>query len=192
MHYIDAVQNQLIKFEDAFPGREVYQHGRDTVGFGSREKSVDNPTTVTLEWVTGNRLLEQADWDSGASAGAASSIGDIDYTFMDAEGRQLAQLQYRVGDGARLMIEGVEIDGGANRFTSFVSETGASSEDPKPHQVRGSEVQEAYSLNRETGQAAKSVHRVHIKRLNVNEGQAYAALQLQVAGTNPKTDTVYD
>ena len=82
--------------------------------------------------------------------------------------------------------------GGSNRFSSFVSLNGKPDEDPKPRAVRNdTHGGEEHYTNRLTGQAAWETLYVTIRRLDVNEGQAYAALTLEHSGHNPETDITF-
>ena len=204
MRYIDAPEEgQILTFEEVFGDYQFGDHGREAVGFGSSQKSDANPTSFCVEYDSGNHLLEKADYDDGTSGMGATAGGDRDIVVADkpyaladdTDCHILGVLKYRQGTQPKLYMGSPleEITGGSNRFTSFVSETGAADEDPKPQLVRDdTHGGQQYEVNRETGHAANTVYYVHGYRLNVNEGQAYAALGLQASGQTPETDTTFD
>ena len=202
MHYVEARAGEVIEFEDAFPDWDVYQHGNNKVGFGEGNDSVDNPTSVCVKLNSGERLLEVADWSDGSSSMGATMGGNRDVVVArvpfarNGDDGVLGVLKYRQGAQPSLYVKGETVEGGSNRFSSFVSETGAADEDPKPRSVRSGDPDdphggEEYFVNRNTGQAAHTDYYVHVYRIDHFEGEANSALTLQVSGHTPKTDTVY-
>ena len=196
---------QILTFAQAFdePDRAIFfgQHGKFKTLWGDDEDSVHNPVNICVSYNAGDHLLEVADWSTGDSNIGATMGGDrnivvADKPFALAEDTDchiLGVLVYRVGEQP-YQLEGSPLAksvGGASRFSSFVSQTGAESEDPKPRQVADDTQREQYEVNRKTGHAAHGNYYVHVYRLNVNEGQAYPALGLEASGLEPKTDTVF-
>lgn len=201
MKYLKLDATQVIKWDEAFENA-FGTHGRFKVGFGVGSDSVDNPTAVCVEYNAGDRLLEVADWSHGDSNMGATMGGDrniviADKPFALAEDSDchiLGVLESRNGTQPRLLSGDplAPAVGGANRFSSFVSETGAAEEDPKPREVCDNTQPEAYFVNRLTGHGAYRKYYVHVYRLGVVEGEAYPALTLETSGKTPKTDTVFD
>ncbi len=198
MKYIQADFSKMVDYGENFDN-PLYAHGREKIGFGSSSSSPDNPTSVCVGFGTGGELLEVADWDDGSSAMAAMSGGDRDLVVADKPFARdgdtdctiLGVLKYRQGSQPKLYVDGETVPGGANRFTSFVSDDGSAESDPKPQRVNDSSQPEEYQVNRETGQAAWSPYYVHIYRLDVKEGRSYPALTLQSMGALPKTDVTF-
>jgi len=195
MYYIKTDFSKVIPWETAFPDWEFGQHGKEKVGFGVGSNSADNPTSVCVEYNAGDRLLEVADFSDGSSGMGATMGGDRDIVIADkpfampddTDCHILGVLQYRNGTQPELISDGAPM----NRFSSFVSETGAPEEDPAPQERRDNTQPETYYVNRTTGHAAWGTYYAHIYRHDVNEGQEYAALTLEHSGHTPKTDTVY-
>ena len=201
MRYINAPQEgQILTFAEAFGDFKFGDHGKSKVGFGSNTKSDANPTSVCVSYNAGNRLLEVADYSTGDSVMGNTAGGDRNVVIADkpyalAEDTDchiLGLLEYRQSGQPKLYTGAdlEEIEGGASRFTSFVSATGAAGEDPKPQKVSDTEGQR--EVNRETGHAAYGDYFVHVYRLAVNEGQAYASLTLEASGHTPQTDTTFE
>ena len=147
MKYKEIDATQVQQFEDTFD-RPFGTHGRFKVGFGTGRDSVDNPTSVCVEYNAGNRLLEVADFSHGDSSMGATVGGDRNIVVAtkpfareeDTDCVILGVLKSRNGTQPAL-FEGsplAEAVGGAARFSSFVSETGAPEEDPAPREVHDS------------------------------------------------------
>jgi hypothetical protein len=184
MHNITVEEGEIIEFETAFPGFDLYQHGRDKVG-------IEGSTSVCVHYKTGGHLLERADWDSGDSGMGATMggnrnivIADTPFALPDDDG-VLGVVEYRQGVQPSLKVNGEVVEGGSNRFSSFVSETGDVDEDPKPRSV--SDIEGQREVNRETGQAVWTDYYVHAYRLDDYDG----ILTLQTSGHTPETDTTY-
>jgi hypothetical protein len=183
-----------IPWEEAFPDWEVGQHGQEKVGFEGAEGAA-NPTVVCVAYNSGGQLLEVFDFSTGDSNTAATAGGDRDvvvsrYPFAsEGESGVLGTLRYRNGEQPELYVNGEEVVGGASRFSSFNSETGAADEDPKPRMVNDGETPEQYEVNRETGHAAWGDYFVTIRRLE-STGED-APLTLQHMGHNPETDITF-
>ncbi len=200
MKYVDFDTSEVIPFDEVFD-KPVFAHGKFKVGFGVNKNSTDNPVSVCVGYNSGDHLLEVADWSTGDSHQGATAGGDRDVVVADkpfamagdTDCHILGVLQYRQGTQPKLLV-GEDLHpavGGSNRFSSFVSETGAQDEDPKPRRVDDGITPGEYWVNRETGHAAYGAYFVHVHRLNVNEGQSYAALTLEVSGVTPETDTTF-
>ncbi len=199
-HYIAAPsKGQVMEFGTAFPNVNFGQHGRYKSSFGVIGKSVHNPASVCVGYNAGNKLLEVADWSTGDSHMAATVGGNrnivvADKPFALAEDTDchiLGVLEYRQGSQPDLKVNGEKVTGGASRFSSFVSLTGAAEEDPKPRRVSDNTRKEEYDVNRETGHAAYGRYYAHIYRLDPIAGKAYAALSLEHSGHTPATDMVF-
>lgn len=201
MRYIKIDASQIIKWDEAFEDA-FGTHGKFKTGFGSSAKSPDNPTSVCVEYNAGNRLLEVADFSHGDSVqgsmmGPDRNIVVADKPFALAEDTDchiLGVLKSRNGTQPKL-YEGNPLEpaiGGANRFDSFVSETGAPDEDPKPREVRDSTQPEPYYVNRLTGHAAHGTYYVHAYYIDPIEGKAYPALTLETVGRFMEVETVYE
>ena len=198
---------QVLTFAEAFdePSRAIYfgQHGKFKTLWGDDEDSVNNPLSICVSYNAGMRLLEVADWSTGDSSMGATAGGDRNIVVAnkpfalaeDTDCHILGVLVYRLGSQPYL-LEGSPLAksvGGASRFSSFVSATGAESEDPDPRHVRDdTHGGEEYYVNRKTGHAAYGDYYVHVYRLNTNEGQAYPALGLEASGHTPDTETVFE
>lgn len=201
MKYIKVDASQVQKYEDIYD-EPFGSHGKFKVGFGTGRDSVDNPTSVCVEYNAGDRLLEVADFSHGDSSMGSTVGGDRNIVVAtkpfamaeDTDCKILGVLKTRNGTQPAL-FEGsplAEAIGKAARFSSFVSETGAPEEDPAPREVRDTDTPDPYFTNRLSGHAAHGTYYVHVYRLNPVEGKAYAALTLEASGRNPQTDTVYD
>lgn len=194
MYNIEVRAGEVVKWEVAFPEYEVGQHGKEKVGFEGMA-GYPNPHSVCVGYNSGGQLLEVLDFDSGDSVHGNTLGGDRDYVIADkpfalagdSDCHILGVVRYRNGTQPKLYVDGVEVEGGASRFTSFVSETGAADEDPKPQHVsdeHGNRV-----VNRDTGHAAWGDYYVHIVRLEGDDETA--PLTLQAIGHTPKTDTTF-
>jgi hypothetical protein len=201
LKYIQVVDpSKEIEFDEAFE-KPFGTHGKFKVGFGVGSDSVDNPTSVCVHYNAGDRLLESADFSFGDSPMSGMMGGDrilvvADKPFAmeeDTDCHILGVLK-AFNEAQPKLFEGDPLEeaiGGASRFDSFVSETGAPEEDPKPREVRDNTDPEPYYVNRLAGQAAWGDYYVHIYRLNVIEGKAYPALTLETSGSTPDTDTTF-
>ncbi len=200
MRYIKTDFTKVIPWDVAFPNNEFGKHGGFKVGFGIGKESIDNPVSVCGKYNVGNRLLEVADFGTGDSNMGAMLGGDrnlviADKPFALAEDTDchiLGVLEYRIGKQPKLKVDGKYVTGGAARFSSFVSKTGAADEDPSPRKVRDTtHGGKEYEVNRETGHAAWGDYYYHLYRLKVNEGQPYNPMSVKTSGHTPKTDTVF-
>ena len=185
--FVSEDYSKPLQWEDVFPDTPFGKHGQDKVGFEYPDGSA--PVDVTVEYNSGGQLLEVADFDDGSSGMGATLGGDRNVEVSDLTGRILGVLRYRNDTQPQLYVGGKTVTGGASRFSSFVSETGAADEDPKPRQVADDTQPEQYEVNRETGQAAWCNYRVRIYRLESNDDDA--PLTLNHIGTNPQTDTTF-
>jgi len=143
---------------------------------------------VTIEYNSGGQLLEVADFSDGSSAHGATLGDDRNIEVIAPNGRILGVLEYRNGSQPTLKVNGKTVTGGASRFTSFVSETGAADEDPKPQMVADATNPEQYEVNRETGHAAWGNYRVRVYYIEPGD---HTNLTLQASGHTPKTNTVF-
>ena len=202
MRYITVDASKVIPWDEAFE-TEVGQHGKFKTGFGIGSDSVDNPTSVCVAYNAGDRLLEVLNFSHGDSHMGATMGGDrnivvADKPFAlaeDTDCKILGVLKTRQGTQPALYVidengDLTEAIGGSASYSGFVSETGAPEEDPKPREVRDNTQQEAYYVNRRTGNAAWGDYYVHVYRLNVNEGQAYPALTLETVGRDMQGEPV--
>lgn len=175
-------EKTVFAWEDVFPDFDFGQHGQKKVTLDGDD--------VTVKYNTGGQLLEVADFSDGSSSMGATLGDDRNIEVIAPNGRILGVLEYRNSKQPSLKVNGKAVTGGASRFTSFVSETGAAEEDPKPQQVADGSQPEQYEVNRETGQAAWCDYRVRVYYVGPPyEGRT--SLTLQHNGHTPKTDTTF-
>ena len=177
----------VLAWEDVFPDFEFGQHGQKKVTLDGDD--------VTVVYNTGGHLLEFADFSDGSSSMGATLGDDRNIEVIAPNGRILGVLEYRNGLQPSLKVDGKPVEGGSNRFTSFVSETGAADEDPAPQSVRSGDLDdphggEEYFVNRNTGQAAWCEYRVRVYYLDPPY-EDRTSLTLQHNGHTPQTDTTY-
>lgn len=185
MKYIDADFSQVLSWEETFGDYEFGEHGSEKTGLGSSSKSDSNPTSACGEYYSGDKLREEVAFDSSDSAAMG---GDRVLVLADKPWAILGDTDCHIV-GYMEYLQGVH----APRISGFVSETGASDEDPKPLKVRDdTHGGQEYEVDRTTGHAGYKQYYWHIYRLDVNEGQAYAALTIKASATTPKTDTTLE
>ena len=173
----------VLAWEDVFPDFEFGQHGQKKVTLDGDD--------VTVVYNTGGKLLEFADFSDGSSSMGATLGDDRNVEVIAPNGRILGVLEYRNGHQPTLKVDGKPVTGGASRFSSFVSETGAADEDPDPRSVRDdTHGGEEYQVNRKTGQAAWCDYRVRVYYLDPWY-EDRTSLTLQHSGHTPQTDTTF-
>lgn len=177
MKYIDVhpQPGQVLTWDECFDSYSFGDHGKAKVGLGSRDKSVDNVTAISGEYISGNRLLEEVGFDSSDSMAMGGDrvlvLADKPYALKDdTDCHIVGYMEYLQGDHAP-------------RISGFVNLDGV---DPDPPSKIGED-----PVPRTTHHYPNKRYYWHIYRLKVNEGQAYAALTLEVSGHTPETDTTY-
>jgi len=181
MKNIDVQPGQIVDFDEAFSPYEFGDHGKAKTGFGSRDKSPDNVTSICGSYVSGNRLLEEVGFDPSATGGMGGDQVLV-----------LADKPYALKDDTDCHIVGYAeygLNSRPGRLSGFVNMDGI---DPDPPMKRDSSQPGAYPVPRNTHHYPNKRYYWHLYRENVNEGQAYPALTLEVNGHTPQTDTTYE
>ncbi len=178
MHYIQAQPNRIIPWDEAFPDHQFGEHGKDKVGFGSDENSVDNPTAICGSYDTGGKMLEEVGFNAGNRLGFYNIV------------LVLADKAWAKPDDTDCHIVGVMryVEGRAGaRISGFVNVGG----DPQPRKVRDGSNPNAYEVDRAAKHLPWKRYYYHIYYLTEWGDTPRPALVLEVNGHTPKTDMTF-